>query len=76
MPWTRLDPAGVIPQLRFVHDPASPDDKAQAEQAMAHLRTALLTGDYIAVQDEKGRMFIGTEAEAAEHMIEGTGRSA
>ena len=75
MPWTRLDPVGIIPQLRFVHDPASPDDEAQAEQAMAHLRTALLTGNYVAVQDEKGRMFIGIEAEAAEHMMEGAGRS-
>lgn len=69
MPWTRLDPAGLIPQLRFVHDPASPDDKALAEKATAHLRNVLLTGDYIAVQNEEGRTFIGTQDEAVEHII-------
>lgn len=54
MPWTRLNPAALIPQLRFVHDPVSPDDKPAA-----HLRDALLTGDCIPVQDEQGRT-IGT----------------
>jgi len=28
MPWTRLDPATLIPHLRFECDPASPDDDA------------------------------------------------
>lgn len=55
MPWTRLDPAALIQQLRFVHDPVSPDDKSLAEKAAAHLRDALLTGDCIPVQDEQGR---------------------
>ena len=68
MPWTRLDPAEIIPHLHFVHGPADQDDAAHAERDMARLRRALLTGAFIAVQNEQGRMFIGTEAEAAEHM--------
>lgn len=75
MPWTRLDPAALIPHLRFEHDPASPDDKALAEKAAAHLRNALLAGEYVAVQDEQGRTFIGTEAEAAEHIMDAAGPS-
>jgi len=39
------------------------------------LREALLSGEYIAVQDEAGRTFIGTQNEAAEHIMGTTGRS-
>ena len=74
MPWTRLDPIALIPHLRFVHDPASPDDKALAGKATAHLQDALLAGEYIALQNEEGRTFIGTEAEAAEHIMGTTGQ--
>jgi len=69
MPWTRLDPAALIPHLCFECDPTSPDDDALARKATAHLREALLTGEYIAVQNEEGRTFIGTQDEAAEHIM-------
>lgn len=60
MPWTRLDPAKVAPLLRAAWDPTSPGDDALAEQALAHLREALLSGHYVVVQDGLGRTFIGT----------------
>ena len=67
MPWTRLNPAAVVQQLRAEHGPG---DEAIAEQALAHLRTALLDGVYIAVEDSaSGRTFVGTEAEAVEYMM-------
>ncbi len=74
MPWTRLDPATLILHLRFVHDPASPDDKALAEKATAHLRKALLMGEYVALQNEEGRTFIGTQDEAVEHIMGTAGK--
>ncbi len=49
MPWMRLDPAALIPHLRFECDPASPDDDALARKATAHLRKALLTGKFYGV---------------------------
>lgn len=52
MPWTRLDPTEIIPHLHFVHGPADQDDAAHAERDMERLRRALLTGEFIAVQDE------------------------
>jgi len=73
MPWTRLDPVALIPHLRFECDPASPDDDALAQKAAVRLREALLTGEYIAVQNEEGRTFIGTRDEAAEYMMGTTG---
>ena len=69
MPWTRLDPAGVVRHLRAEWDRAAPGDEALAERALAHLREELLSGRCIAVQDGQGRMFIGTPDEAAEHMM-------
>ncbi len=75
MPWMRLDPAALISHLRFECDPASPDDDALARKAIAHLREALLTGEYIAVQNEEGRTFIGMQDEAAEHIMGTVGRS-
>jgi len=75
MPWRRLNPAGLIPQLRFEHDPTNPEDKALAVQATAHLREALLTGEYVAMQNESGHTFIGTEDEASEYILESAGQS-
>ena len=69
MAWTRLDPAGVVRHLRAEWDRAAPGDEALAEQALAHLREELLSGRCIAVQDGRGRTFIGTPDEAAEHMM-------
>ena len=43
MPWTRLNPAAVVQQLRAQHGPA---DEELAEQALTHLRAALLSGVY------------------------------
>ena len=70
MPWTRLNPAAVVQQLRAEHGPG---DEGAAEQALAHLRDALLSGAYIAVEDDQGHTFIGTEAEAVEHMMAHSG---
>jgi len=69
MPWTRLNPAKVLQCLRADCGPASKQGDALAEQALAHVREELLSGNYIAVQDHLGRTFIGTEAEAAEFMM-------
>ncbi len=73
MPWTRLDPAQVARHLRADHDPALQAGEALAEQALGHVRAALLSGEYVAVQDEAGHTFIGTEAEAVEHMLDRAG---
>ena len=66
MPWTRLDPVRVAEQLRTDQDP---DLETLAQQALVHLREELLSGRYVVVQDQGGRTFIGTPAEAAERMI-------
>ena len=44
-----------------------------AEFALAHLRSQLLSGEYVVVQDDEGCTFIGTPQEAAQHMMEGAG---
>lgn len=69
MPWTRLDPAGVIRHLRAEWDEAGPVGDELAERALAHVREELLSGRYVAVQDGRGHTFIGTPDEAAEHMM-------
>ena len=66
MAWMRLNPAAVVRQLRAEHNPG---DEDAAKQALAHLRTALLSGEYVAVGDDEGHTFIGTEAEAVDHMM-------
>ena len=73
MPWTRLDPAGVIRHLHAEWDRAAPDGEDLAEQALAHLREELSSGRCIAVQDDRGCTFIGTPDEAAEHMMASAG---
>ena len=70
MPWMRLNPAAVVQQLRAEHGPG---DEGAAEQALAHLRDALLSGTYVAIEDSAGRTFVGTEAEAAEYMMAHSG---
>ena len=71
MPWTRLNPAAVIQQLRAEHGPG---DEAIAEQALAHLRENLLSGAYVMVEDSlSGATFVGTEAEAVEFMMAHSG---
>ena len=71
MPWMRLNPAAVVRQLRAEHGPG---DEDAAEQALAHMREALLSGVYVAVEDSaSGRTFVGTEAEAAEYMMAHSG---
>ena len=66
MAWMRLNPALVVQQLRAEHGPG---DEGAAEQALAHLREALLSGVYVVVEDDQGRTFVGTEAEAVEYMM-------
>ena len=72
MPWTRLNPAIVVQQLCAGHGPG---DEELAEQALAHLREALLSGTYVAVEDHTGRTFIGSQAEAVEYMMTHSGPS-
>ena len=67
MPWTRLDPRALVDELHVVHEPGAEMD---AGQALAHIRAELLSGRYIAVQDHRGHLFIGTPDEAADHMLE------
>jgi len=66
MPWRRLNPAVVVEQLRARCEAG---DEGVAEQALAHLREALLSGTYVAVEDEAGRTFIGSYAEATDYMM-------
>lgn len=70
MSWMRLNPALVIRQLRAEHGLG---DEDAARQALAHLRTALLSGEYVAVENDEGHTFIGTEAEAVDHMMAHSG---
>ena len=71
MTWMRLNPAAVVQQLRAEHGPG--DEKA-AEQALAHLREALLSGVYVAIEDSvSGHTFVGTETEAVEYMMAHSG---
>ena len=69
MPWTRLNPVKVAEELRAVVAPIVPDALQLGEQALIHLRDQLLSGQYVAMQDHEGRMFIGTPEEAAEHIM-------
>ncbi len=66
MPWMRLEPAAVVRQLRAEHGPG---DEDAAKQALAYLSAALLSGEYVAVENDKGHTFIGTEVEAVNHMM-------
>ena len=59
----------MTPLLRADWDRSAPGDEALAAQALAHLREALSSGRYVAVQDELGRTFIGTPEEAVERML-------
>jgi len=70
MPWTRLNPVLVVQQLRAEHGPG---DEDMAEQALAHLHGALLSGVYIVIENHRGHTFIGTEAEAVDHMMAHSG---
>lgn len=72
MPWTRLEPAGVVDALRVGCVTGDTADETAAVQTLAHLREQLLTGCYIAVQNHMGRTFIGTPDEAIECMMDGT----
>ena len=72
MPWTRLNPAVVVQQLRAGHGPG---DEELAEQALAHLRQGLLSGAFVAVEDDTGHTFIGSQAEAVEYMMAHSGPS-
>ncbi len=66
-----MNPAVVVQQLRTSHDPG---DEAIAEQALTHMRDALLSGHYVAVEeDSTGRTFIGTEDEAVDYMMADAG---
>ena len=70
MAWMRLNPALVVQHLRAEH---ALGDEDAAEQALAHLREALLSGTYVVVEDDQGHTFIGTEAEAVDHMMAHSG---
>ncbi len=59
MGWKRLDPAQVARQLRAAFDRPEPGTTELAEAALAHTRSPLLAGQYVAVQDDDGHTFIG-----------------
>jgi hypothetical protein len=69
MGWKRLDPAQVARQLRAAFDRPEAGTGEMAEEILAHARSQLLSGQYVAVQDDDGQTFIGTPDEAAEHMM-------
>jgi hypothetical protein len=69
MGWRRLDAAHVVRQLRAAYDRPKAGTEELAEMALAHMRSQLLGGGYVAVQDDTGRTFIGTPEEAVEHMM-------
>ncbi len=46
------------------------------ELALTHLRSRLLSGEYVVVQDDEGRTSIGTPEEASQHMMDGCDTSA
>jgi len=69
MGWRRLDPAQVARQLRAAYDGQETGTEEMAELAVAHMRSQLLGGQYVAVQDDGGGTFIGTPEEAVEHMM-------
>jgi len=69
MGWRRLDPAQVARQLRAAYDLQEVGTEELAELALAHMRSQLLGGGYVAVQDDEGGTFIGTPEEAVEHMM-------
>ena len=70
MGWRRLDPAQVARQLRAAFDRPEPGTAELAEAALAHARSQLLAGQYVAVQDDGGHTFIGMLDEAVERMME------
>ena len=69
MGWRRLDAAHVVRQLRAAYDRREAGTEELAEMALAHMRSQLLGGQYVAVQDDGGGTFIGTPEEAVEHMM-------
>ncbi len=69
MGWRRLDSTQVASQLRAAFDRREADTEGMAELALAHMRSQLLGGQYVAVQDDDGGTFIGTPEEAVEHMM-------
>ena len=73
MGWRHLNPAQVAQELRAAVDDPEAGGEEVAEFALAHLRSRLLSGAYVVVQDDEGRTFIGTPEEAAQHMMDGAG---
>jgi proline racemase len=69
MGWRRLDSTQVARQLRAAFDRSETGTEKMAELAVAHMRSQLLGGQYVAVQDDDGGTFIGTPEEAVEHMM-------
>ncbi len=69
MGWRRLDSTQVARQLRAAFDRSEAGMEEMAELALAHMRSQLLGGQYVAVQDDDGGTFIGTPEEAVEHMM-------
>ena len=69
MGWRRLDSTQVAGHLRAAFDRQEAGTEELAELALAHLRSQLLGGQFVAVQDDSGHTFIGTPEEATEHMM-------
>ncbi|MGI4943699.1 MAG: hypothetical protein ACRYHQ_24565 [Janthinobacterium lividum] len=56
-------------QLWAAFDRPEAGTEELAEMALAHLRSQLLGGQFVAVQDDSGHTFIGTPEEATQHMM-------
>ena len=69
MGWRRLDSAQVARQLRAAFNRPDAGTEERAALALAHVRSQLLGGQFVAVQDDSGHTFIGTPEEAAQHMM-------
>ena len=71
MAWRHLNPAQVARELRAAVDQPEAGRTELMELALRHLRSRLLSGEYVVVQDDEGRTFIGTPEEASQHMMDG-----
>ena len=71
MAWRHLNPAQVARELCAEVGHPEAGGKELVELALTHLRSRLLSGEYVVVQDDEGRTFIGTPEEASQHMMDG-----
>ena len=69
MHWTRLEPAAVVSRLCAGFDPGKHGNADEARRALGELTAGLFTGRFVAIQDRRGEVFIGTHEEAVDHVM-------